>query len=125
MKRIRLPKQELIPIGSKIRDLRERRGLTQKELARRVPITVWFLQKIESGRSAPTAPILKRILQAIDSAIAVDDVLSHIESRFTRTNRLWTKHKKIIRQRAGQLLAEKLDFEQKEFILRQLGLWEE
>jgi hypothetical protein len=86
---------------------------------------VWFLQKIESGRSAPTAPILKRILQAIDSAIAVDDVLSHIESRFTRTNRLWTKHKKIIRQRAGQLLAEKLDFEQKEFILRQLGLWEE
>ena len=125
MKRMRLPKQELIPIGKKIRELRKRERLTQKEVARRVPITVWFLQEVESGRSAPTAPVLKKILEAIDPKARVDAVLSHVESRYVRVIRLWNKHNKAVRKRAGQVAAEELDFEQKEFILKQLQLWED
>ena len=42
-------------IGDKIRELRERAGYSQSELARRLSVTRSSVNAWESGRSAPTA----------------------------------------------------------------------
>ena len=51
-------------LGRTIVVLRERRGLSQSELARRSEVDRAFLNGIEQGRRSPTVPALVKIARA-------------------------------------------------------------
>jgi transcriptional regulator with XRE-family HTH domain len=54
-------------LGAQVRSLREQRGWTQAELARRVGITKSAVARLETGRTSATLPeldLIARVLQA-------------------------------------------------------------
>ncbi len=48
-----------------IRELREKRGLTQTELAQAAGITRIYVAKIEAGEKLPSIPILLKLAKAL------------------------------------------------------------
>jgi len=57
--------------GGRLRELRESRGLSQVELARKVSITKGFVSMLEGGTRQGTSPsVAARIAQALGVAIA-------------------------------------------------------
>ncbi len=56
-------------VGRRIRDLRERRGWSQSELARRAGIGISTLSEIESGQSAPRLDTLVALAQALGAPL--------------------------------------------------------
>lgn len=87
--RARRARAEARMIGRRIRTLRERRGLTAKEVARRAGITPMSISRIELGRHEVILSTLARILAAmgcsfhdlkaapVDAVDAVDPVREH------------------------------------------------
>ena len=65
------------PLGSKIKALRRREGLTQAELARRLGISASYLNLLESNQRALTANLLLKLAQIfrveLDAFASVDD----------------------------------------------------
>ena len=57
-------------IGYRIRALRQRRGLTLRELSRQCGLSVSFLSQIERGLSSLSIPSLGSICQALDVSLA-------------------------------------------------------
>ena len=55
------PKQ----MGMRIRTLREARGMSQGELAKRARITREYVNKLEAGRYDPTVGVLQRLAKAL------------------------------------------------------------
>jgi transcriptional regulator with XRE-family HTH domain len=55
-------------IGRRIKELREARGMPKSELARRAKTTRNTLYRIESGRVAPSSPIVEKIARALEVA---------------------------------------------------------
>jgi HTH-type transcriptional regulator, competence development regulator len=54
--------------GQRLRDLRKRKNLSQRDLAARVGIDFTYLSKIEGGRlNPPSEIIIKRIAQVLDA----------------------------------------------------------
>jgi transcriptional regulator with XRE-family HTH domain len=53
-------------LGAAIRELREKRGVTQEDLAHDAGVTVGTLSLIERGRSNPAWGTVKRIAAALD-----------------------------------------------------------
>src|SRR5271157_2960966 len=53
-------------VGSKIRELREKKSLSAKELAALVPCTPSFISQIERGKSSPSVSTLKNIANALN-----------------------------------------------------------
>ena len=52
--------------GAVIRQLRERREMTQDQLSKRARITKPYLSQLESGaRKNPSLPVLKRLARAL------------------------------------------------------------
>lgn len=64
-------------IGERIKAARKKRGLTQKQLAKRIGKSLRMLQKYEDGEATPSVPVLKIISGALD--IEFDDLV-----RFTK-----------------------------------------
>lgn len=58
-------------LGRTIVLLRERRGLSQSELARRSEVDRAFLNGIEQGRRSPTVPALVKIARGLDSTVSM------------------------------------------------------
>lgn len=54
-------------IGERIKKLRERKDLTQKELAKKVDITGATLSRYENDLRVPRAQILSRLSEALDT----------------------------------------------------------
>lgn len=52
-------------MGARIRKLRQARGLSQAELARRAKITREYLNKVEAGRYDITVGVLLRLAKAL------------------------------------------------------------
>ena len=52
------------PIAVKLRVLREKRGLTQKEAAELAGVSYWTLMYLESGKRAPYMPTVTKIARA-------------------------------------------------------------
>jgi transcriptional regulator with XRE-family HTH domain len=52
------------PIALKLRVLRERRGLTQKEAAELAGVSELTLQRLESGKQTPYMPTVTKIARA-------------------------------------------------------------
>ena len=60
------------PVGERIREVRTRRGLTVRQLAREVGVSASLVSQIENGRSRPSVSTLYAITQAL--GISVEDV---------------------------------------------------
>ena len=58
-------------LGRTIVVLRERRGLSQSELARRSEVDRAFLNGIEQGKRSPTVPALVKIARGLDSTVSM------------------------------------------------------
>ena len=56
-------------LGEAIRQLREKRGMTQEALAHAAGITVGHLSTIERGHSNPTWGTAKKIANALDTSL--------------------------------------------------------
>jgi transcriptional regulator with XRE-family HTH domain len=54
------------PIAMKLRDLREERGLTQKEAAELANVTPQTLIALESGKRPPYMPTVTKLARAYD-----------------------------------------------------------
>lgn len=57
-------------LGKRLREVREERGFSMRELASRAGVAVSFLSKIESGRTSPTIMSLVKILEALGTDVA-------------------------------------------------------
>lgn len=66
-------------LGAKLMHLRQDRGLSQRELARRAEMTNSTLSMIEQGKVSPSVASLERILSAIP--ISLEEFFSTTESR--------------------------------------------
>jgi DNA-binding XRE family transcriptional regulator len=59
-------------LARRIRQLRESKKLTQAELADRVGTTQSSIARIESGRSAPTLELLRKVADALGHQLTVE-----------------------------------------------------
>jgi transcriptional regulator with XRE-family HTH domain len=57
-----------------IHDLREKRGLTQKELAERLGTTQSAIARLEAGNIAPSLPTLDKVAAALGVELVVSFV---------------------------------------------------
>ncbi|SCW61345.1 transcriptional regulator, XRE family with cupin sensor [Ruminococcaceae bacterium YRB3002] len=57
-------------IGIRIRDLRNRNGLTQEELADRTELTKGFISQLERGLTAPSMSTLKDIVECLGTNLS-------------------------------------------------------
>ncbi|MFD2823377.1 DUF4870 domain-containing protein [Lacinutrix iliipiscaria] len=62
-------------IGSKIRDVRKKKGLTQEELAESAKVNLRTIQRIENNESEPRGKTLSLICEVLD--INVEDILDY------------------------------------------------
>jgi transcriptional regulator with XRE-family HTH domain len=60
---------ELDGFGPRIRQERERRGLSQRELARRLGVSPSLISQIESGQSRPSVSTLYAIVTELDASL--------------------------------------------------------
>src|ERR1700743_1064394 len=69
------PGGDLVPVGKLIRGWRERRMLTQLELALRAEVSARHLSFVETGRSRPTSEMILRLAQQLDVPLRERNVL--------------------------------------------------
>jgi len=72
----------LMDLGNTIKELREVRGLKQKELAEKSKITQSYLSLIEKNKKEPTLAILKIISETLEVPLPVIFFLSINEKDF-------------------------------------------
>lgn len=59
--------------GERIRQLRERRGLTRAALAEKTGVSAVYLKKLEAGeRTSPSLPALASIARALGVTLRID-----------------------------------------------------
>jgi transcriptional regulator with XRE-family HTH domain len=66
---------EPVPVGKLLRGWRERRMLTQLELALRAEVSARHLSFVETGRSRPTSEMILRLAQQLDVPLRERNVL--------------------------------------------------
>jgi len=64
-------------IGTRIKDIRIQKGLTQEQLAEKTDINSKYLSSIERGKENPTLNTLIKVAKALDASF--DDVFSQLE----------------------------------------------
>ena len=52
--------------GKKLRSVRERRGLTQQDLAEVTRLSQWQLSRFENGHTVPTVTVFRALLLALE-----------------------------------------------------------
>lgn len=68
-------------LGAKIKRLRQKRGLTQEQLAERIDIATRTLSGIETGENFLTADTLEKIVKVLDVSCADLFAFDHIKSQ--------------------------------------------
>ena len=63
---------ELEDIGTRLREERDRVGISQRELARRIGLSASMISQIESGQSKPSVSTLYDIVTEL--GVSVDDI---------------------------------------------------
>lgn len=61
-------------IGKKIREIREKKGLTQESLSELTGMTRTTISKIEAGKFNASVDLLGRILSALDAELDIKEV---------------------------------------------------
>ncbi len=59
-------------LGVEVRALREQRGWSQTELAKRAGMTQSAMARFEAGGTVPTLPVLERIAVALEMRLSVE-----------------------------------------------------
>jgi transcriptional regulator with XRE-family HTH domain len=59
----------MMTLGQRIRELREEKDLSLRELAKKLGVSAAFLSDIELGRRFPSEKVLVSIAQALDTAL--------------------------------------------------------
>lgn len=59
-------------LGAEVRALREKRGWSQTELAKRAGMTQSAMARFEAGGTVPTLPVLERIAVALEMRLSVE-----------------------------------------------------
>lgn len=59
-------------LGAKVRNLREQRGWSQTELAKRAGMTQSAMARFEAGGTMPTLPLLERIATALGMRLSIE-----------------------------------------------------
>jgi transcriptional regulator with XRE-family HTH domain len=72
-------------LGSRIRELRKRRGLSQEELADRAGLHWTYLSDLERGRQTPTMDVVNRVARACRVTLA--DFFAPFDKAFRRQSR--------------------------------------
>ena len=57
------------PLGKRIADARDRRGLLQKDVAKEAGVSVSFLSEIENGKRTPGSEVLLRIADVLGASL--------------------------------------------------------
>jgi len=70
-----------LDIGSRLREVRESRGMSQRDLAGRAGLTSSAISLIEQNKSSPSVASLKRLLDAIPMNLS--EFFSEVERRTT------------------------------------------
>lgn len=59
--------------GERIRELREKRGLTREALAEKTGVSAVYIKKLEAGeRTSPSLPALASIARALGATLQID-----------------------------------------------------
>ena len=58
-------------LGETLKRLREKRRLSQVQLARRAKVSVVFIYKVEAGERMPSWETLKRLAEALDVMVRI------------------------------------------------------
>ncbi len=64
-------------IGSRIKDIRNKKGITQEQLSESVGINPKYLSSIERGKENPTLNILLKLAQSLD--VNLDEIFSSVQ----------------------------------------------
>jgi transcriptional regulator with XRE-family HTH domain len=78
-------------VGARLRTIREKRGLSQRQLANRAGVTNGTISLIEQNRSSPSVSSLRKVLQGIPMTLAEffsQDDLPPVEQIFFRAGDL-------------------------------------
>ena len=62
----------LYNVGERIQLTREQRRISQKELANKVGLTKFDIDKIENGRVVPTAELLVKIEEVLNTSLSMN-----------------------------------------------------
>ena len=60
----------MIDIGSRIKEIREQKGITQKEVCEKAKCTIVSLSRYESGKRIPSFEYIEKIANALDVSIS-------------------------------------------------------
>ena len=93
-------------VGARLRGLREKHGLSQRQLAQRAGVTNGTISLIEQNRSSPSIASLRKVLQGIPSTLAEffgDETLPPSEQIFFRSDELVELTSKIADARKGKI----------------------
>ena len=74
------------PIGGRLRDARQRRGMTVRGLARAVDVSASLISQIETGKSSPSVSTLYAITAALD--ISIEDVFDDVDGTRPRSTNM-------------------------------------
>jgi transcriptional regulator with XRE-family HTH domain len=69
----------LPPIGERLREARQQRGMTVRGLARAIDVSASLISQIETGKSSPSVSTLYAITAALD--ISIEDVFGGVGAR--------------------------------------------
>ena len=64
-------------IGARVKDIRNRKGFTQEELAEKININPKYLSSIERGKENPTLNTLIKLSESLD--VNLNDIFHQIE----------------------------------------------
>ena len=64
------PEQQQVPIGPRIRALREAMGLSLRDLAERTSVSAPMLSQVERGETSPTLATAQRIAQGLELSLS-------------------------------------------------------
>ncbi len=67
------------PIGERLREARQQRGMTVRGLARAIDVSASLISQIETGKSSPSVSTLYAITAALD--ISIEDVFGGVGAR--------------------------------------------
>jgi transcriptional regulator with XRE-family HTH domain len=68
-----------VDVAKAVRELRQKRGLSQRELALRMDVPRTYISKIENGKATPTLSSLARLAKALEAEMG--DLLHDARSR--------------------------------------------
>lgn len=76
-----MKKKDAINIGKRVKEIREKRGINQEDLAIRVGISRAYIHKIEAGHSIPTIVVMVKIAKVLNESIdyLAQDIKSYEE----------------------------------------------